>query len=113
MLFSLFRGVAKYICLRQYFFILWMTEIFPRHHGVSEQENDQPGQNQELVPKRGSASAAWTCVFKPLKHRAICVHRFCFCVRGACILYRFIALDYIDTLINTVHKHSDLGLERE
>ncbi len=53
MLFSLFRGVAKYVCLRQYFFILWMTEIFPRHHGVSEQENDQPGQNQELVPNEG------------------------------------------------------------
>ncbi len=30
----------------------------------SEQENDQPGQNKELVPKRGTTSVAWTCVFK-------------------------------------------------
>ncbi len=31
--------------------------------GVSE-HNDQPGQNQELVPKRGTASVAWSRVFK-------------------------------------------------
>ncbi len=27
-------------------------------------ENDQPGQNEELVPKRGTTSVAWSCVFK-------------------------------------------------
>ncbi len=26
-------------------------------------ENDQPGHNQELVPKRGTTSEAWSCVF--------------------------------------------------
>ncbi len=44
-----------------------------------ERQNDQPGQNQELVPKRGTTSVAWsrdlsTAVlkqpdFKPLKHK--------------------------------------------
>ncbi len=42
-------------------------------------ENDQPGHNQELVPKRGTTSLAWSRVFKhcsfkttdfkPLKHK--------------------------------------------
>ncbi len=27
-------------------------------------ENDQLGQNQELVTKRGTTSVAWSCVFK-------------------------------------------------
>ncbi len=27
-------------------------------------ENDQPGHNEELIPKRGTASVAWSCVFK-------------------------------------------------
>ncbi len=27
-------------------------------------ENDQPGQNEELVPKRGTTSVAWSRVFK-------------------------------------------------
>ncbi len=27
-------------------------------------ENDQLGKNEELVPKRGTTSVAWTCVFK-------------------------------------------------
>ncbi len=27
-------------------------------------ENDQPGQNEELVPKRGTTSVVWSCVFK-------------------------------------------------
>ncbi len=44
-----------------------------------QDENDQPGQNQELVPKRGTTSVAWSRVFKhcsfkttdfkPLKHK--------------------------------------------
>ncbi len=32
------------------------------HEG--ERENDQPGQNQELVPKRGTTSVAWSRVFR-------------------------------------------------
>ncbi len=42
-------------------------------------ENDQPGHNEELVPKRGTTSVAWSRVlkhcsfkttdFKPLKHK--------------------------------------------
>ncbi len=44
--------------------------IFIRHppRGVKERqkqvENDQPGQNDELVPKRGITSVAWSRVFK-------------------------------------------------
>ncbi len=54
--------------------------------GVSE-HNDQPGQNQELVPKRGTASVAWSRVFKHCSfnktdfNRAMC--RLCFCERSA------------------------------
>ncbi len=32
--------------------------------GVKGRPNDQPGQNQELVPKRGTTSVAWSRVFK-------------------------------------------------
>ncbi len=39
-----------------------MTAIFIR--GVKERQNDQPGQNEELVPKRGTTSGAWSRVFK-------------------------------------------------
>ncbi len=47
-----------------------MTAIFIRHPPRGEKErqkqveNDQPGQNEELVPKRGTTSVAWSRVFK-------------------------------------------------
>ncbi len=53
MFYRLFRVVAKYIV---YGNIIWVTAIFicrsPR--GMKQVENDQPGQNDELVPKRGT-----------------------------------------------------------
>ncbi len=39
----------------------------PPREGETEtggDENDQLGHNQELVPKRGTTSVAWSCVFK-------------------------------------------------
>ncbi len=32
--------------------------------GETEEENNQPGRNEELVPKRGTTSVAWSHVFK-------------------------------------------------
>ncbi len=56
-----------------------MIFIHPPPRGVKERQNDQPGQNDELVPKRGTTSVAWSRVFKhcsfkttdmkPLKHK--------------------------------------------
>ncbi len=84
---SFISWCCKIHCLRQYFFIIWMTAILhattgregETEPGGSEQGNDQPGQNEELVPKRGTTSVAWTRVFKhcsfkttdfkPLKHK--------------------------------------------
>ncbi len=46
---------------------------------LKQVENDQPGRNEEPVPKRGTTSVAWSRVFKhcsfktidfkPLKHK--------------------------------------------
>ncbi len=54
-------------------------DLYMPPRGVKQVENDQPGQNEELVLKRGTTSVAWTCVFKhcsliqtdfkPLKHK--------------------------------------------
>ncbi len=35
-----------------------------RETEAGEDENDQLGKNEELVPKRRTTSVAWTCVFK-------------------------------------------------
>ncbi len=64
---------------------MWVTASFIRRPPQGEKgrkkqvENDQPGQNEELVPKRGITSVAWSRVFKhcrfkttdfmPLKHK--------------------------------------------
>ncbi len=79
----------------------------------SEQENVQPGQNQELVPKQGTTSVAWTRVFKhctfkttdfkPLKHKQqsyMHAPSLFLCERSAHFL---LALnDYINTLIYVI-----------
>ncbi len=78
-------------------------------------ENDQPGQNEELVPKRGTTSVAWTRVFKhcrlkkkkndfkPLKLKQQSYLRapsLFLCERSAHFFAALLALnDYINTLI--------------
>ncbi len=67
MFYRLFRGVAKYIvCGNTFSSFEWLRSLYAAHHGrgVKERQNDQLGQNQELVPKQGSSSVAWTSVFK-------------------------------------------------
>ncbi len=81
-----------------------MTAIFIRRppRGVKgrqkQVENDQPGQNEELVLKRVTTSVAWTHVFKhcsfkttdfkPLKLKQQTIETaISFCVRGACFFF--------------------------
>ncbi len=83
MFYRLYRGVAKYIeWMNDDAFICTLFLVIPFHHlsdcdlytppttgregetEAGEDENEQPGQNEELVPKRGTTSVAWTCVFK-------------------------------------------------
>ncbi len=74
MLYFLFHGVAKYIVYGNTFSSFgWLRSL------QKQVENDQPGQNEELIPKRGTTYVAWTRVFKhcsfkttdfkPLKHK--------------------------------------------
>ncbi len=104
LLYRLFRGVAKYIVYGNTFSSFgWLQSLHATtgregetEAGGSEQEHYQPGQNEELVPKRGTTSVAWTRVFKhsrfktsdfkPLKHKRqsyMLYSTLCFCVRGA------------------------------
>ncbi len=70
MLYRLFRGVAKYIVYAHTFSSFgWLRSLHATtgregetEAGGSEQEHYQPGQNEELVPKRGTTSVAWTRV---------------------------------------------------
>ncbi len=67
MFYRLFRGAAKYIVYGNTFssFPLSDCNLYtpPTTGDVKQRqkqvENDQPGQNQELVPKRGTTSVAW------------------------------------------------------
>ncbi len=61
MFYRLFSGVAKYIVYGNTFSSFeWLRSLYAAHHtrGVKERQNDQPGQNQELVPERGTTSVA-------------------------------------------------------
>ncbi len=85
MFYRLFHGVAKYIVYGRLipFHHLTLIVIHRPPWGVKgrqkQVENNQPGQNEELVPKRGTTSVAWSRVFKhcsfettdfkPLKHK--------------------------------------------
>ncbi len=116
-----------------------MTAIFirrPPRDVKGRQDDQQPGQNQVLVPKRGTnvTSVAWTRIlkhcsliqtdFKPLKHKqqnVICVRRLCVCVREACF-FRFICFEQLHKhtymrqntrFCKYPYKHSDLCLKRE
>ncbi len=104
MLYRLFRGVAKYIVYGNTFSSFGWQRSLQGTTGVKgsqkQVENDQPGQNKELVSKRGTTSVAWTrvfkhCSFKTQNTRAICVRR----VRGADLFFRFIGFERL-------HKHT-------
>ncbi len=91
----------------------------------------QPGQNEELVPNRGTTSVAWTRIikhcsliqtdFKPLKHKQQSyIRALCLCERSVLFSALLALHDYINTymhqntrLCKYPHKHSDLGLKRE
>ncbi len=58
MFYHLFRGVAKYIVYSNTFSSFEWLFIRRPPHGVKER------QNEELVPKQGTTSVAWSRVFK-------------------------------------------------
>ncbi len=71
MFYRLFRGVAKYIVSGNTFHHLSDCDLYTppttgheRETEAGGDENDQPGQNEELVPKRGTTFVAWLHVFK-------------------------------------------------
>ncbi len=68
---SFISWCRKIHCFRWYLLIIWVTAIFIRRppRGVKERQN-QPGQNQELVTKRGTTSVACSCVFKHCSFKA-------------------------------------------
>ncbi len=47
--------------------------VIPFHHlsDVKERQNDQPGNNEELVPKGGTTSVVWSRVFKHCSFKTI------------------------------------------
>ncbi len=77
--YRLFRGVAKYIVYGNTFSSFgWLRSLHATtgregetEAGGSEQEHNQPGQNEELIPKRGTTSVAWTHVFKHSRFKTI------------------------------------------
>ncbi len=63
--YRLYRGVAKYIVSGNTFssFSLSDCNLYTTPtKGVKERQNEQPGQNDELVPKRETLSVAWSRV---------------------------------------------------
>ncbi len=142
MLYRLFRGVAKYIVYAHTFSSFgWLRSLHATtgregetEAGGSEQEHYQPGQNEELVPKRGTTSVAWTRVLstavlkQPIlsrwntNNRAMCAPSLFQWERSAHFFCRFIGLERLHKhnymhknphLCKYPHKHSDLGLKRE
>ncbi len=142
MLYRLFRGVAKYIVYGNTFSSFgWLRSLHATtgregetEAGGSEQEHDQPGQNEELVPKWGTTSVAWTRVFKhcsfkttdfkPLKHKQLYACAVSVSVWEERVFFfgRFIGFERLHKhtcmrknpcLCKYPHKHSYLGLKRE
>ncbi len=70
MFYRLYRGVAKYIVYGNTFSSFECCDYTPPTTGregetdAGGDENDQPGHNEELVPKRGITYVAWSRVFK-------------------------------------------------
>ncbi len=114
MLYRLFRGVTKYIVYGTFSSFGWLRFIDATTGREAETEpgGERPEQN-ELVPKRGTASVAWTRVFKhcsfkttdfkSLKHKQQSYMRapsLFLCERSAHFFAALLALnDYINTLI--------------
>ncbi len=141
MFYRLFRGVAKYIVYAHTFSSFgWLRSLHAttgregETEAGSEQEHYQPRQNEELVPKRGTTSVAWTHVLSTavlkqpiLSHwnannRAMYAPSLFLCERSAHFFCRFIGLERLHKhnymhknphLCKYPHKHSDLGLKRE
>ncbi len=148
MFYRLYRGVAKYIVSGNTFSSFeWLRLYTPPTTGregeteTGGDENDQLGHNQELVPKRGTTSVAWSCVFKhcsfkttdfkPLKIKQqsyMCAPSNTSYMRAPSLsvweerAFSFLPTlnDYINTLIcirisilASILKHSDLGLKSE
>ncbi len=83
MFYRLYRGVAKYIVSGNTIYHLSDCDLYTPpttgREGETEpggDENEQPGHNKQLLPKRGTTSVAWSRVkhcsfkttdFKPLK----------------------------------------------
>ncbi len=104
------KSIVSYYVLS---FISWCRKIHclpPR--GVKGRQNDQPGQNQELVPKRETTSVAWSCVFKHCSFKTtdfkpveikqqsyMRVPSLCLCKRSALFSTLLALNDYINTLI--------------
>ncbi len=73
MFYRLFRGVAKsFVNGNTFSSFEWLRSLYATQKQV---ENDQPGQNEELVPKRGTTSVAWSrvkhCSFKTTDFKAL------------------------------------------
>ncbi len=79
MFYRLYRGVAKYIVSGNTIYHLSDCDLYTPRERETEtggDENEQPGHNKQLLPKRGTTSVAWSRVkhcsfkttdFKPLK----------------------------------------------
>ncbi len=111
-----------------------MTAIFIRRPPRSEKErqNKQPGQNEELVPKRGTTSVAWSrvfkhCSFKTTDFKPLKLKQQTYMRAPSLSVWEERAFSFLLTLNNYIntymrqnprlykypHKHSDLGLKRE
>ncbi len=100
---SLFRGVAKYIVYSNTFssFSLSDCDLYtPPTTRRDGRQNDQPGQNEELVTKRGTTSAKQLILSSwNTNNRAVCVRRLFLCERSALFLFLLTLNNYINTLI--------------
>ncbi len=126
------KSIVSYYVLS---FISWCRKIHclpPR--GVKGRQNDQPGQNQEFVPKRETTSVAWSCVFKhcsfkttdfkPVENQTtelyVCAvsvsvweKRAFFHFIGFERLHKHTYMRQNPCLCKYPNKHSDLGLKSE
>ncbi len=134
---SFISWCQKIHCLRKYLFIIWVTAIFIRrpHGGVRRRqkqvENDKPGQNEELVPKRGTTSVAWSrvfkhCRFKTTDFKPLKIKQHSYMHVPSLSVWEERAFSFADfeqlhkhtymcqnlRLCKYPHKHSDLGLKR-
>ncbi len=139
MFYRLFRCVAKYIVYGNTFSSFeWLWSLHAAHHGAwrgdrSRMRTTSQDKTEQLVPKRGTTSVAWSRVFKhrsfkttdlkPLKHKTTELYACAvsFCVRGARFfffadfeqLHKHTYMRQNPCLCNYPHKHSDLGLKKE